>query len=306
VDLGFALPTSGAWATPANVASVARSADERGFRTLWTFQRVLVPTAFELPSVYRSVLDPVVVLGFAAAVTSRARLGLAVVNGLFYAPAVLAKQLAAVDVLSEGRLDAGIGLGWSADEYAAAGVPMAGRGRRYDEWLDCLHHLLTEDPVSFEGEHYTVPPSHIGPMPVQRPRPPLLIGGSADAALRRAGSRGDGWISSSRATLDDIRVGVGVVRDAAERAGKARDAVRCVVRGVTVLRNAPVAGADRAPLEGTTEQIGEDLARFAELDVDEVFLDLNFDSDQVGNPDADPARAMDKATAVLESCPPTV
>lgn len=306
MDLGFALPTSGAWATPANVASVARSADERGFRTLWTFQRVLVPTAFELPSVYRSVLDPVVVLGFAAAVTSRARLGLAVVNGLFYAPALLAKQLAAVDVLSEGRLDAGIGLGWSADEYAAAGVPMAGRGRRYDEWLDCLHRLLTEDPVSFQGEHYTVPPSHIGPMPVQQPRPPLLIGGGADAALRRAGSRGDGWISSSRATLDDIRTGVGVVRDAAEQAGKARDAVRCVVRGVTVLRDAPVVGADRAPLEGTTEQIGEDLARFAELGVDEVFLDLNFDSEEVGNPDADPARAMDKATAVLESCPPRI
>ena len=80
---------------------------------------MLVPTAFELPSVYRSVLDPVVVLGFAAAVTSRARLGLAVVNGLFYAPALLAKQLVAVDVLSEGRLDAGIGLGWS-------GLPVRG------------------------------------------------------------------------------------------------------------------------------------------------------------------------------------
>ena len=306
MDLGFALPTSGAWATPANVASVARSADERGFRTLWTFQRVLVPTAFELPAVYRSVLDPLVVLGFAAAVTSRARLGVAVVNGLFYAPAVLAKQLAAVDVLSEGRLDAGIGLGWSADEYAAAGVPMAGRGRRYDEWLDCLDRLLTGDPVSFEGAHYTVPPSHVGPMPVQRPRPPILIGGSADAALRRAGSRGDGWISSSRATLDDVRAGVGVVRDAAEQAGKARDAVRCVVRGVTVLRDAPVTGAGRAPLEGTSEQIGDDLARFAEIGVDEVFLDLNFDSEEVGNPHADPARAMDKATAVLESCPSTI
>jgi probable F420-dependent oxidoreductase len=306
VDIGFALPTSGAWATPDNLTAIARAADERGFRTLWTFQRVLYPTAFELPQVYRSVLDPVVAVSFAAAVTDRARLGLAVVNGPFYAPAILAKQLAAIDVLSNGRLDAGIGLGWSADEYAAAGVPMEGRGRRFDEWLDCLHRLLTEDPVSFdEGEHYTVPRSHIGPMPVQQPRPPILIGGSAPRALRRAGSRGDGWISSSRATLEDIRAGVGTVRSAAEAAGKRRDAVRCVVRGVTVVRDADVDRPDRAPLEGSPEQIGDDLGRFAELGVDEVFLDLNFDSEQVGNPGADPGRAMANAAAVLDACAPS-
>jgi alkanesulfonate monooxygenase SsuD/methylene tetrahydromethanopterin reductase-like flavin-dependent oxidoreductase (luciferase family) len=75
VEIGFALPVSGAWATPANVAEVARAADERGFRALWTFQRVLYPAAFDLPAVYRSVLDPLVVLGFAAAVTTRARQG---------------------------------------------------------------------------------------------------------------------------------------------------------------------------------------------------------------------------------------
>jgi probable F420-dependent oxidoreductase len=303
VDIGFALPVSGAWATPANVVAVARAADERGFRTLWTFQRVLYPTAFELPAVYRSVLDPLVVLGFAAAVTDRARLGLAVVNGPFYAPAVLAKQLTAIDVLSKGRLDAGIGLGWSEDEYAAAGVPMAGRGRRFDEWLDCLDRLLTEDPVSFDGEHYSVPRSHVGPLPVQRPRPPILVGGGAERALRRAGSRGDGWISSSRASLDDIRAGVVAVRDAAEQAGKAREAVRCIVRGVTVVRDtAPAEG--RVPLQGSTDQIRDDLGTFAALGVDEVFLDLNFDSDDVGNPAADPARAMDKAHAVLEACAP--
>ena len=304
MDIGFALPVSGSWATPANVATVARAADERGYRTLWTFQRVLYPTAFALPAVYRSVLDPVVVLGFAAAVTTRARLGLAVVNGPFYAPAVLAKQLTAVDVLSDGRLEAGIGLGWSEDEYAAAGVPMARRGRRFDEWLDCLHALLTEDPVSFEGERYRVPLSHVGPRPVQQPRPPILIGGSAERALRRAGSTGDGWVSSSRATVDDIRAGVAVVRDAAEAAGKRRDAVRCVVRGVTVLHDIPGGGDDRLPLQGTAAQIRDDLGRYAELGVDEVFLDLNFDSDGVGNPAADPDRALDKARTVLDACAP--
>ena len=304
MDLGFALPVSGAWATPDNVATVAQSADERGYRTLWTFQRVLYPTAFELPAVYRSVLDPIVVVSYAAAVTGGARLGLAVVNGPFYAPAVLAKQLTAVDVLSSGRLDAGIGLGWSEDEYAAAGVPMERRGRRFDEWLACLDALLTEDPVSFEGDFYRVPLSHVGPRPVQQPRPPLLIGGGAERALRRAGATGDGWVSSSRATLDDIRSGMAVVRDAAEAAGKARDAVRCVVRGVTVVHDTPVDGPDRAPLQGSLEQICDDLGRFAELGVDEVFLDLNFDSAQVGNPAADPGRALDRARTVLDACAP--
>lgn len=306
MDLGFALPVSGAWATPANVAFVARAADERGFRTIWTFQRLLFPTTFDIPPVYRSVLDPVVVLGYAAAVTSRIRLGTAVVNGPFYAPAVLAKQIAALDVLSAGRLDAGIGLGWSPDEYAAAGVPMEQRGRRFEEWLDALHALLTQDPVSFEGELYRVPRSHVAPRPVQQPRPPVLLGGSAPGALRRAGTRGDGWISSSRATLEDIRTGGQIVRDAAERAGKRPEDVRVVVRGVTLLRDAPVDGGDRPPLTGSLEQIRDGLGRYAECGVDEVFLDLNFDSEQVGSPDADPAAAMDKARALLDGLRPDV
>ena len=115
------------------------------------------------------------------------RLGVAVVNGPFYAPPVLAKQFAAIDVLSHGRLDAGIGMGWSPDEYAPVGLPMQARGRRFDEWLACLDTLLTDEPVEFHGEYYTVPRSHVDPKPVQRPRPPILIGGSAEAALRRAG-----------------------------------------------------------------------------------------------------------------------
>jgi probable F420-dependent oxidoreductase len=303
MDLGFALPVSGSWATPANVSALAQEADSRGLRTLWTFQRVLFPTSFDLPAVYRSVLDPVVVLGFAAAVTQRIRLGTAVVNGPFYAPAVLAKQLASLDVLSGGRLDAGIGLGWSPDEYAAAGVPMEQRGRRFDEWLDALHAVLTEDPVSFEGEHYAVPRSHVAPAPVQAPRPPLLLGGSAPAALRRAGTRGDGWISSSRATLDDIRDGGRLVREAAVAAGKAAEDVRVVVRGVTVLRDRPVDG-DRPLLTGSVEQLREDLDVYAAAGVDEVFLDLNFDSEAVGNPAADPEAAMALARTVLAEIPP--
>ena len=303
MDVSFALPTSGAWATPENITEIARTADERGYRGVWTFQRVLYPADSQLPAVYRSVLDPLIALGFAAAVTSRVRLGLAVVNGPFYAPAILAKQLAAVDVLSGGRLDAGIGLGWAAEEYAAAGVPTEQRGRRFDEWLDCLDALLTQDAVEFAGEFYTVPRSYVAPAPVQRPRPPVLLGGSAPAALRRAGTRGDGWISFSRASVEDVRAGAAAVRDAAEQAGKARGDVRCVVRGVAVVRDG-LSDADRAPLQGTAAQIRDGLARYADCGVDEVFLDLNFDSDEVGNPTATASGAMAKARALLDACAP--
>ena len=297
MQLGFALPISGAWATPRNVAAVARDAEANGFRGLWTFQRWLAEES--LAGVYQSVLDPMILLGYAAAVTSRARLGLAIVNGPFYSPVAIAKQFAALDVLSDGRLDAGVGLGWSPVEYAAAGVPMEHRGARYDEWLDCLDVLLTGEYVSFDGKYYTVPPARIAPRPVQQPRPPLLMGGSAPRALRRAGGVGDGWISSSRMSMDLVRDAVQAVRAAAVKAGKSGDDVRCVVRGVTVLLDAPNDDPERKPLNGALDQIFEDLVAYAACGVDEVFLDLNFDSDRVGNPDADPAVALGLATRLM-------
>lgn len=295
--LGFALPISGAWATPENVVAVAKDAEAHGFRGLWTFQRWLADDS--LAGVYQSVLDPMVLLGYAAAITSRARLGLAIVNGPFYSPVAIAKQFAALDVLSKGRLDGGVGLGWSPIEYAAAGVPMEQRGKRFTEWLDCLDVLLTGEQVSFAGSYYGVPPSRIAPRPVQQPRPPVLLGGTASPALRRAGTRGDGWISSSRLSIDDVRSAIDVVRGAAAKAGRSPDAARCVVRGVTVLRDQPNDDPDRRALDGTLDQIVEDLAAYAACGVDEVFLDLNFDSDRVGNPSADPAVGLELAARLM-------
>jgi probable F420-dependent oxidoreductase len=291
MDLSLALPTTGAWATPANVAAVARTADAHGFRGVWTFQRWLATP--DLDAVYQSVLDPMVALGYAAALTARVRLGVAVLNGPFYSPVAVAKQFAAIDVLSGGRLDAGLGLGWSPVEYAAAGVPAEHRASRYEEWLDCLDVLLTNEDVSFDGRFYTVPPSRIAPRPVQQPRPPLLLGGTAAPALRRAGRRGDGWVSRSRASMGDVQNAVRVVRAAAAEAGRAADAVRCVVRGVTLLQERPVDAGDRRPLTGSLEQIRDDLAAYAAAGIDEVFLDLNFDSARVGDTSADPAVAME-------------
>lgn len=296
MELSLSLPTSGSWATPENVTTIATAAEDAGCRGVWTFQRLLRPVGADMPAVYLSTLDPLTTLAFAAAATSRIRLGVAVVNGPFFAPALLAKQLTTLDVLSRGRLDAGLGLGWMPEEFAAVGVPMERRGKRFDEFLDCLDVLLTHDPARFDGEFYTVPESHLLPRPVQQPRPPIYIGGSSDAAYRRAGRRGDGFVASSRASVDDVTNAIAIARDAAEGVGK--PAPRCIVRGVTRLRDQP-AGDGRAMLEGSLDQLRDDLAVYAEAGVDEVFLDLNFDSDEVGNVDADPERAMGKARAVL-------
>lgn len=297
MEVSLGLPCAGAWATPSNVATVAQDAEANGFRGVWTFQRWLATP--DLAGVYQSVLDPVVALAFAAGVTSRVRLGVAIVNGPFYPPVAVAKQFAALDVLSEGRLDAGIGMGWAPVEQTASGVSTEHRASRYREWLDCLDVLLRNEEVSFEGRFYSVPPSRIAPRPVQQPRPPLLLGGSVLPALRRAGAVGDGWVSRSRATVDEVRDAVPVVRQAAVEAGKAPDAVRCVVRGMVSVRDTAVDDPDRRMLTGSVEQIHDDLVAYAALGIDEVFLDLNFDSDRVGNPSADPSVAMDLHNRLL-------
>ncbi|HVA60051.1 MAG TPA: TIGR03619 family F420-dependent LLM class oxidoreductase [Mycobacteriales bacterium] len=311
MELGVALPTSGAWANPEALATVARRAEELGYRSLWTFQRLLYggppldvsPATPDgsWPIVYRSVLDPLVSLGFAAAVTHRIRLGVAVVNGLFYSPAMLAKLFASLDVLSAGRLDAGVGLGWSRAEFEASGVPYPARGRRLDEFLRCLDAVLTagDEPVEFDGEFYRLPPSHVGPGPVQRPRPPLLIGGNSPAAWRRAATLGDGWVTASAARLDGVATGVREVRRLAAEQGRQ---VRVVSRGVTRLRTGATAG-DRPPLHGSVPQIRADLAAYAEAGVDEIFLDLNFDP-EIGSPSADPVAALERLLGLLEELAP--
>ena len=302
--LGFGLPVSGSWATPGNVSAVARRAEELGYGSLWTFQRVVVPVDDDYGPQYRSVLDPVVALGFAAAVTSGIRLGTAVVDAPFLSPTILAKQLASVDVLAGGRLDVGLGLGWARHEFAAVGAPYERRGARLAEYVACLRALWADDPVTFSGDFYEVPPARMLPKPVQRPAPPILLGGSADPALRRAGRIADGWISGSRADLTAVSDAVATIRGAAQEAGRDTSTLRMIVRGVVQLGDDVRSdGGERRQLTGTAEQIRDDLGRLHEAGVTEVFLDLNC-AQRVGSPDVDPMGAEAHAHEVLETFAP--
>ncbi|MEU5996157.1 TIGR03619 family F420-dependent LLM class oxidoreductase [Spirillospora sp. NPDC047418] len=302
--IGFAVPGAGGWATPDNQVRVARRAEELGYHSVWTLQRLLNP-AGSADRTYRGVPDPLVTLAYLAGRTDRIRLGVAVVNLPFYAPAVLAKQAATLDRVSGGRLDLGLGLGWMPEEFAAAGAPMERRGARAEEFLAVLRALWSGGPAEFHGEFYDFPPVVMEPPPAQSPLP-VLLGGASEGALRRAGRLADGWVSSSRADPTAIGRSIAVVRDAAERAGRDASALRFACRAAVRVRPAgapPGNGADRRPLTGSFAQIRGDLEALAGQGVTEVFLDLNFDPGVTG-PDADPGASLDRALAALDAFAP--
>lgn len=299
---GFALPVSGSWATPANCLRIATRAEALGYASLWTFQRLLSPVdaagAPALDPQYRSVQDPLAVLAYVAGHTTTARLGVAVVNMPYYAPLVLAKLLTTIDHISGGRLDAGLGIGWLEPELEAVGMTTARRGARAEDYLRCLRAIWTDDIVDHEGDFYRVPRCRVDPKPVQHPHPPVLLGGGADVALRRAGRMADGWISSSRADLAAIEASIAAVRLGATEAGRDPDALRFVCRGVVKVRT-----GERAHLVGSLEEIRADLAELAAKGVTETFVDLNFDP-EIGSPDADAGQSMGRAEEILEALAP--
>ena len=304
MQIGFGAPVAGAWATPGYLTAFARRAEDAGYASLWSFQRLLVPEGSEMEPVYHSVLDPMVALGYVAASTARIRLGVAVVNLPFVSPTVLAKQASTVDVLSGGRLDLGLGIGWMPEEFAATGASTARRGARTEEYLAVLRTLWADQVSSFDGEFYTVPAGRQDPRPVQRPGPPVLLGGMSRPAMERAGRIADGWITSSRADLSKISEAVAVIGEAASAAGRDPDAVRIVCRGV-VLAGEEASDPDggRRLLSGGFEQIREDAAWLGEQGVTELFYDLNWDP-RVGSPAVEPQAAAARAEEILAELAP--
>ncbi|MDT3398600.1 TIGR03619 family F420-dependent LLM class oxidoreductase [Streptomyces sp. B1866] len=302
MKLGFAAPLSGPWATPENIAHVGRRAERLGYHALWTYQRVLAAADGSWGEANRGVHDPLVTLSYLAARTERIRLGVAVLVMPLHTPAVLAKQLTTLDVLSRGRLDIGLGNGWAREEYTAAGVSGTGLGRRADDFIACLRALWTDGVVRHDGPYHRVPPTRFEPKPVQSPHPPLLLGGASPAALRRAARLCDGWVASSKAGPEAIRAAIGQVREAAEQAGRDPAALRFVCRAPVRLR--PSGGPDQPALTGPADRIREDLGALADTGLTEVFLDPNFDP-EIGSPDAPAGRALDRAERLLTALAPS-
>ncbi|MDX6284696.1 MAG: hypothetical protein QOG53_181 [Frankiales bacterium] len=301
MQIGFAAPVAGSWATPDNQVRIAQRAEELGYSGVWTFQRLIYPAVPEgdrWAPVYKSVLDPLITLAFLAGETTRIRLGSAIVNAPYLSPLLLAKQFTTIDVLSKGRLDAGVGLGWSPQEFAAAGAPYEKRGKRMDDFLKALDAIMTTDPVDYHGEFYEIANAHVLPKPVQQPRPPFILGGSSEPALRRAGRLADGWVSASRADLSALAPSIELVRSGAIEAGRDPDNLRFICRGVVKVRK-----QRDGLLSGSYDEIKADLDEIAGQGITEVFVDLNFDP-EIGNVDADPKESMRRAEDALEAFAP--
>ena len=220
----------GGGARPGVIAAVARAAEAHGFARLWCGEHVvLVDTpASRYPysadgriAVPAGVdwLDPLLALSFAAAVTDRIELATGVLLLPEHNPVVVAKQAATLDVLSAGRFSLGVGVGWSAEEFAALGVPFAGRGRRTEEYLAVMRTLWAQDPASFAGEFTRFDAIRVNPKPLRGGRLPVVVGGNSDTALRRAVTVGDGWYGFNL-PVAGVRERIGVLAQECARHGR--------------------------------------------------------------------------------------
>jgi probable F420-dependent oxidoreductase len=195
------------------IDAVAVAAEHHGFARLWAGEHVVMVDEPESRYQYAADgriavpaaadwLDPLVVLSFAAAATTRIQLATGVLLVPEHNPVLLAKQAASLDGLSAGRLSLGVGIGWSREEFAALGIPFAGRARRATEYVQAMRTLWREDVASFAGEFVSFDAVRVNPKPVRDRRIPVILGGNSDAAIARAAAWGDGWYGFN---LKDVR-----------------------------------------------------------------------------------------------------
>jgi probable F420-dependent oxidoreductase len=216
---------------------LAREAEERGFESLFLPEHTHIPTSRQspypgggdLPEEYRRCLDPFVALAMAGAATTRLRVGTGICLVAQRDPIVTAKEVATLDLLTGGRVVLGVGFGWNVEEMADHGVDPARRRAVVREKVLAMRALWTEDEAAFDGRHVRLSPSWAWPKPVQRPHPPVLVGGAAGPTLfRHIAEYGDGWVPIGGAGL---RANLPVLREAVEEAGRDPSAVEVTVFG---------------------------------------------------------------------------
>jgi len=210
------------------IAELARAAEERGFESLWVPEHTHIPasrrTPFpggtELPRYYWSALDPFVGLATAAAVTTKLKLATGICLVVERDPIVLAKEVATLDTLSGGRFIFGVGAGWNVEEMENHGTPFKQRRRIMRERIEAMKAIWTQQAAEYHGQFVNFDPIWAEPKPVQKPHPPILMGGQAPAALRAAIQYCDGWMPIPARTEGDAVEAVAQFRRQAEAAGR--------------------------------------------------------------------------------------
>ncbi len=250
--IGLFLPLISPIATPDYIRALGRLAEDAGFHSLWVAEHVVLFDEYQSEYPYASdgkipaggeggILEPFTSLAFLAAVTERIRLGTGICLVPQRNPVYTAKEVANVDVVSGGRLDFGVGVGWLAEEFGAVDAPFERRGTRCRSYLEVMKRLWCDPVSSYKDEFYELPSCRCYPKPVQSPHPPIHFGGESESALRRVADVGQGWygfnlepdeFAERLARLDELL---------AER-GRSRDDVEISVSPYT-------RGCDRAKLE---------------------------------------------------------
>ena len=285
MKLGVHLPVAGKGASPETIMQVALEAESLGLDSVWSWERLMRPTVpialggaggpvMDAPEMFGSVYDPIETLSYVAARTSRITLGTSVLDALFQSPIILARRLATLDQLSDGRLFVGIGQGWMDQEFEAAGVSMKRRGAGFEEHILAMRAVWGPDPVSFEGRFYRIPEADIGPKPVRPGGPRLMAGAASPAAIERAGRLGVG-LTLVIFDWDTIRETIKAFRTAGSAAGHDPDTLPIMLQ---VNGNVTAEPPDeRGPLLGSPDQVAADLDQAAELGVEHVYWNSNDD-----------------------------
>ncbi|HET9356670.1 MAG TPA: TIGR03619 family F420-dependent LLM class oxidoreductase [Nitrososphaeraceae archaeon] len=293
MKIGLVLPQAGQQATRENVIQMAKNAESEGFDSLWVFERLLWPinpkTPYvatpdgSLPIEYQIMLDPLETLTYVAANTNKIALGTSVIDMLFHNPVILARRLATLDILSEGRSIAGFGIGWSKDEYQASNIPFQNRGKRADEFVQVLKRIWTDDVVEFKGKYYSIPASKIGPKPIQKPHPPVYLGGfSPNTFSRIVNYDTNGWLAVVGGPLEYLDNTIKTIKDIANKANKDPNKFKVILLAhlnvaLDQKSQSTTTNEDqRFPFTGTIDQIGNDIKRIKQMDIDHIIFGYVF------------------------------
>jgi probable F420-dependent oxidoreductase len=290
LKIGIVAPQFGQPATKENIVQTAKTVEQEDIDSLWVAERLLWPLNPQnpypgspdgsLPIESQNVLDPLETLTYIAANTNKIMLGTSVIDMLFHNPIILAKRFATLDVLSEGRIVAGLGIGWSRDEYLVSNVPFNNRGKRADEFIQVLKKIWVDDVVEFKGEYYNIPASIIGPKPIQKPHIPLYLGGfSSHTFTRIVKYDTNGWLGGIGGPLEHLENTMKTIKDSANKASKDPNKFQVILLTFPKIvdsNSQTTNEGKRFPLTGTIDEIGHDVKRIKEIGISHIIFGLNF------------------------------
>lgn len=283
---GVHLPSNFGWERAADLLALAQTVEELRFDSAWVSEHVFHVGYLADRLGGRPYYSPLPVLSAVAALTSRIRLGTSVLVLPYHQPALLAKNLATLDVLSDGRLTVGVGAGVLREEFEALGADYTARGAVTDEAIAILVELWTNPEPAFSGRFHHLSGLRLSPRPVQRPHPPIWVGGSSRAAIRRAALLGNGW-HLFRQPAGGHAAAIRTLRETATAVGRDADAIMVSVRcDLNILDHADGTSAgtavdynrelgERYRLHGTREQIATTIGHWRETGVGHLVLAVN-------------------------------